>query len=256
MLEEQVKPEEVKAEEIPANLPVLEEMARVGLLLGHKKSKTHPRMKPYIFGIRNGVEVFDLSQTCTMLDKALEVVKAKVLVKGNVLLVGTTPTAKTLVEQCAAQLHFPYVTERWLGGTLTNFKTLSKRVAHFKKLKADKEAGRLDKYTKKERLVIDREIAKLKTKFSGVEEMEQLPALLFVVDLGHHLIAVREAQRMGIPVVAIGNTDTDPRFADYLIPANDRSREGIEWLLAKLTTAVQEAQIAREQAQKEVVAKA
>lgn len=226
-----------------ANLPVLEEMSKVGLFMGHKKSKTHPRMRPYIFTTRNGTEIIDLAQTLQALEAALDFVKSKLANNGIILLVGTTPAAKATVEEYAKKLNFPYVTERWLGGTLTNFKTLAKRISYFKKLKADRGSGKFDKYTKKERLDIDREIAKLTLKFSGVENMENLPDIMFVVDITSNLIAVREAKRVRVPIVAVVNTDANPDMIEYLIPANDRSKAGIEWILAKLEAAVQEAKL-------------
>ena len=164
----------------------------------------------------------------------------------SILVTGTTPSAKKSVEEMAKRLGLPYVTERWLGGTLTNFKTLAKRIAYFKKLKSDKESGRLDKYTKKERLGFDREINKLSTMFSGVEKMESLPEVLFVVDANENLTAVREARKLKIPIVAIANTDTNPDIVDYLIPANDRSKSSIDWILARFEKAVLEAREAKE----------
>ena len=215
----------------PAVLAQVEEMMKAGLFIGRRSSKTHPRMRPLICGIRNGISMIDLEETLVLLNKAVEFVGSKVAKGGEIFFVGTTPAARNSVEELAKKLSFPYVVERWLGGTLTNFKTLSKRVAYFKKLKSDKEAGRLDKYTKKERLDIDREIIKLTKMFSGVEHMDALPKVVFVVDVSANMIAVREAKRLGIPVVGVANTDVDPEIIDYLIPANDRSKSSIDWIL-------------------------
>ena len=230
---------EVPAEpEIPANMPLLEEMMKAGLCMGKKSSKTHPRMKPLVFGKRNGIEIIDVEQTVPFLDGAMDFVKNKIAANGNLLLVGTTPMAKDLVLALSLNLKLPHVTERWLGGTLTNFKTLSKRIAYFKKLKSDKEAGRLGKYTKKERLDFDRKIAKMSIMFGGVEDMAAVPQLLFVVDVKANSTAVREARRLKIPVVGIVNTDTDPELVEYPIPANDRAKSSIEWILNRLEKAV------------------
>ena len=223
-----------------AQLPVLEEMLKAGLFIGRKSSKTHPRAKPFIFGVRNKSSIIDLEETLKLLEQAMQFVKEKISEKGTILLVGTTPPAKKTTAELAKKIKMPYVTERWLGGTLTNFKTLSKRISYFKKLKSDKEAGRLDKYTKKERLEFDRQIAKLSIFFSGLEIMETLPQVLFVVDVGSHLTAVREAKRSKIPVVGILNTDTDPALVEYPILANDRAKAGIDWILARLEKAVEE----------------
>jgi len=132
------------------------------------------------------------------------------------------------------------VTERWLGGTLTNFKTLSKRVSYFKKLKSDRQSGRLDKYTKKERLDFDRKIAKMTVMFSGLEEMQALPDMLLVMDVNSNMTAVREAKKLKIPVVGVMNTDTDPELVTYPIPANDRSKASLDWVLGQFEKAVME----------------
>lgn len=231
-----------QAAEMPAeNLPLLEEMMKAGLFLGHQKSKTHPRMRSYIFTTRNGMEVIDLPQTLAALEKALEFIKTKLANKGTLLLVGTAPAARAAVEEFGKKLNLPYVANRWLGGTLTNYKTLSKRISYFKKLKADRQAGRFDKYTKKERLEIDREINKLTEKFTGIDNMESLPEILFVIDISAHEMVVREGKRMKIPVVALVNTDANPDLVDYPIPVNDRSRSSVEWILGRLETAIAEA---------------
>ncbi len=229
----------------PVILATVEEMMKAGLFLGRKSSKTHPKMRPLICGVRNGSSMIDLEETLDFLNKALDFIKTKVK-NNSILVTGTTPSAKKSVEEMAKRLDLPYVTERWLGGTLTNFKTLAKRIAYFKKLKSDKESGRLDKYTKKERLGFDREINKLSTMFSGVEKMESLPEVLFVVDANENLTAVREARKLKIPIVAIANTDTNPDIVDYLIPANDRSKSSIDWILARFEKAVLEAREAKE----------
>ena len=243
------KEEASSAPKESVNMPVLEEMMKAGLFAGRKSSKTHPRMKNFIFGIRNKSSVIDLEETLKVLESAMEFIKSKVASKGNLLLVGTTPSAKKSVDELARRLQLPFVTERWLGGTLTNFKTLSKRIAYFKKLKSDKESGRLDKYTKKERVDFDRQIKKMTVMFSGLEEMQNTPDVLFVVDVSENMTAVREAKRLKIPVVGILNTDTDPETVEYPIPANDRSKTSIDWILGRLEKAVQDG---REQAKSAV----
>ncbi len=240
-----------------ANMPLLEEMMKAGLFLGRKTSKTHPRMKPFIFGVRNRSSIIDLEETLRLADAATDFVEGVVAGNGDVLIVGTTPTAKDSVESLAKRLEMPFVTERWLGGTLTNFKTLSKRIAYFKKLKSDRESGRLDKYTKKERVDFDRQIQKMTTMFSGVENMDDLPKALFVVDVKANMIAVREAKRLKIPVAGIMNTDTDPELVDYPIPANDRSKQSVDWVLGRLEKAVESGrQKAKELGKKAEVKKA
>ncbi|MBI4992169.1 MAG: 30S ribosomal protein S2 [Candidatus Harrisonbacteria bacterium] len=243
--EEQLNKEAAAAPKDPAQLAMVEEMMKAGLFIGMKSSKTHPKMRPFIFGVRNRSSVINLEETLNLLEKAMEFIKKKFSEKGTMLLVGTTPAARNSVEAAAKNLKLPFVVERWLGGTLTNFKTLSKRIAYFKKLKSDKETGRLDKYTKKERLDFDRQIQKMTVMFGGVEEMDAPPDVVFVVDVNSNMTAVREANRLKIPVVGVMNTDTDPGLIKYPLPANDRSKASIEWILGRLEKAVQEG---REQA--------
>ncbi len=224
----------------PAKLALLDEMMKAGMYMGKRHAKTHPRMKPFLFGVRNSIEIIDLEDTLRFLDKAMEFVKSKVAEKGVILLVATTPVAKDSVNALARKLGLPFVTERWLGGTLTNFKTLSTRVAYFKKLKSDKESGRLDKYTKKERLNFDRQITKMTKMFGGVENMDRLPDVVFVVDVKKQMITVNEATISKVPVVGVLNSDTDPETVKYPIPCNDRSRNSVEWILARLEKAILE----------------
>lgn len=223
-----------------AKMAVYEEMIKAGLALGKNNSRTFPRMKPFIFGSRNKIAIIDLEATEKFLEEAMNFVKKIVSEKGTVLLVGSSPVAKGSVQNVAEKLGLPFVTERWLGGTLTNFKTLSKRISYFKKLKSDKESGRLDKYTKKERLEFDRQIKKMTTMFNGIENLDNLPNAVFIVDVSKHLIAVREAKILKIPMVGVLNTDTDPALVAYPIPANDRGKSSVDWILARLEKAVQE----------------
>ncbi len=234
MIEEVAPSTDNRTAELPANAGILEEMVKTGLFLGHKKSKTHPRMAPYVYGIRNGMAIFDVAVTLEALESALAFIQTQVAAGGSILMVGSSPAGKSAVEAMAKRVKMPYVTERWLGGTLTNFKTFAKRISYFKKLKEDRAGGKFERYTKKEKLDIDREIAKLTLKFSGIEDMATLPSAVFIIDAGHHLTAVQEARRVNVPIVALINTDTDPKLITYPIPGNDRSRAGVEWILAKL----------------------
>jgi len=213
---------------------LFEEMAQAGILYGRKKSKTHPRMKKFIFATRNGFEVFDLPKTLNALLKAKSFLAETIGNRGTIMLVGTGPAAKELIYNLAVKTGFPYVTERWLGGTLTNYKTLSKRVEYYKQLKSDKAAGKLDKYTKKERVLIDKKIEKMARLFGGLENLNRLPDALFIIDANRHDIAIREAKKRNIPVVVIVNSDTDPESLDYAIPANTNSKAGLAWLINQL----------------------
>ncbi len=233
----------VVADEAPVQMMdpmLLEEMVKAGVLYGRKKSKTHPRMRPFIYATRNGVEILDLPKTMEALDKAGEFLKELAKKDGLILTVGTKPAAQDLVTEFAAKFTFPFVVKRWLGGTLTNFKTLSKRVQYYMNLKADQATGKLEKYTKKEQLEFGKQIEKMNIFFSGLERLTRLPDVLLVVNVNDHITAVREARRLKIPVVAIMSTDTDPELVDYPIPANDNSRTSIGWILAKLQTKIEE----------------
>lgn len=207
------------------------DMIKAGVIYGRKKSKTNPKMRPYIFATRKGIEIFNLPQTLALLDKAIIFLKEKTEKKLPVLVVGTQPAAKDLVKKFAEKFGFAYVVERWLGGTMTNFKVISKRIEYFTRLKSDKATGRLDKYTKRERLKIDENIQKLSKVLSGIEKMNQLPDAVMIFDVEEHQTAVREANRLKIPIIGIANSDSNPDQINYLIPANDNSKTSIAWIL-------------------------
>ena len=163
--------------------------------------------------------------------------------KGLILFVGTSPAAKSVLRGVAERLESPFVTERWLGGTLTNFKTITSRINYFKKLKDDEETGELEKYTKKEQLKMNKELAKLEKLFGGIENLDRMPSLLFIADLVKNEYAAREAKQKGIPIVAFLNTDADPKLVDYPIPANDRNAKSIKLLMEYLEKAANEGKV-------------
>lgn len=214
------------------------EMIEAGVIYGHKKSKTHPKMKPYIFSTRNSIELIDLKTIIAALDKAKEFLKEKTAKGAVVFLVATQPAAQKIIEDFAKKHNFPYMTERWLGGILTNFKVINQRMNYYLGLKNKKEQGELDKYTKKERVKIDKELAKMGKAFSGLITLNKLPDILFVIDICSHKTAVNEAKIIGIPTVAIMSTDCDPTAVEYSIPANDHSKNSIEWILKYLEPAI------------------
>ncbi len=221
-----------------ADLVLYEEMTKHGVLFGRKRSKTNPKMKPYIHTTRGGFDIVDLAQTVIGIEKAQQFLK-ELVKKGQTLLVAaTTPAAEGPATRFSEKYSLPNVTGRWLGGTLSNFETLSKRISHLTTRKADKVAGRLDKYTKKERVVIDKEIERLTKLFGGIEKMTMMPGALLVIGTSQHSTAIREAKRVKIPVIAIANTDTNPDPIDYLIPANDNSVSSIMYILGKLEEAI------------------
>lgn len=230
---------EKTAPETGANDALLVEMMQAGIHYGHKKSKTNPKMKPYIFGVRSDIELIDLNATLSALEKAVNFLKEVKAKGGLVLLVATQPAAREIILHLAEKFNYPYVVNRWLGGTMTNFKVIRKRTEYFQQLKKDKESGNLDKYTKKERLKISENIDKMKILFSGLETLTRLPDAVVVVDINLHDTAVREARRSKIPVVALVHTDADPTLIDYPIPANDNAKSSIDWILKRIESEIE-----------------
>lgn len=230
---------EVVPAERTADAALMEEMAKAGVLFGRKRTRTNPRMKKYIFTNRNGMEIFDLTQTIDMIERTKEFIKEVVKTGRPILLVGTEPASIEAVRMLGEKFSFPFVAERWLGGTLTNFDSLSKRLAFYMGLKADKETGKLDKYTKKERVVIEKQIERLTRLFGGLERLSQLPGAVIVFGADAHEIAVAEANRMKIPLIAVANTSANPDVINYIIPANDNSRSSITWIAGKVAEAIE-----------------
>lgn len=228
------------------NIPqdeTFKEMLEAGVIYGHKKSKTHPKMKSRIFSTRNGIELIDLKVILSAMDKAKDFLKGKIAEGAVVLFVATQPAAQKLIGDFAKKHNFPYMTERWLGGILTNFKVINQRMNYYLGLKTKKEQGELDKYTKKERVKIDKEIVKMEKAFSGLVSLNKLPDILFVVDAKEHRTAINEANRLNMPVIAVMSTDCDPVAADYCIPANDHSKNSIEWIIKYLEPALVKSEI-------------
>jgi small subunit ribosomal protein S2 len=212
----------------------VDEMAQAGVNFGHRISKLHPKMKQYVAGIKNNVHNFDLEKTAKELEKALGFVSKLVSEGKTVLFVGTKIQLRNIVKSAAEDCEMPYVTERWLGGTFTNFETISKRVTYFKDLEKKKASGELDKYTKKERLNFDRELESLRVKFEGIKNMTKLPDAIFIFGLDRDIISAREAKIKGIKIVAIVDTNVDPDIADYLIPANDDAISSVGYIIDKV----------------------
>lgn len=230
---------EVVPAERTADAGLMEEMAKAGILFGRKRTRTNPRMKKYIFTTRNGMEVFDLTQTIDLVERAKEFIKEVSKSGRPILLVGTEPAASEAVKGLGERFGLPFVIERWLGGTLTNFESLNKRLNYYMTLKSDKETGKLDKYTKKERVVIEKEIERLTRLFGGLERLSQLPGAVIVFGADAHEIAIAEARRMKIPVVAVANTSANPDAIDYIIPANDNSRLSAVWIADAVAQALE-----------------
>lgn len=211
-----------------------DEMAEAGVLFGHKVSKLHPKMKQFVSGIKNNVHIFDLDKTAKELQKSLDFISKLVTDGKSIVFVGTKIQMKALIQAAAEECGVPYVTERWLGGTFTNFDTIQKRVDYFKELERKKTAGELQKYTKKERLNFDKEIALLKIKFDGIKNMSKLPDAVFIFGLDKDITAAREAKKKGIKIVALCDTNVNPDIADYAIPANDDSIGAVKYVVEKV----------------------
>jgi small subunit ribosomal protein S2 len=218
-------------QKISIKLPETQELVAAGVHLGHKTSRWHPKMEQYIFNSRNNVHVFDLEKTLQKIEEALTFISQKISRGGVVILVGTKPTAKAKIKEAGQTLGMPYVSERWLGGTLTNFKTISKRIQHLKDLEEQQKTGQWDKFTKKEKLQLQRKMEKMQGQLEGIRNMIKLPEVMLAVDVKMDNLAIREAKKMKIPVVAICDTDTDPSLVDYIIPANDDASASLKILI-------------------------
>ena len=220
------------------NIPDLLTMLKSGVHFGHQLSKRHPKMKPFIFMSKNGFHIIDLEQTQVKLSEALDFVKTIAANGGTVLFLGTKKQAQPIIIKAAKACGMPYITERWLGGTFTNFETISKRVAHFKDLENRKLNGDLAKYTKKEQLMFDKEIESLRKKFEGIKHMVKLPEAVLILDIRQDIACAREAKRKGISIIGVADTNIDPALADYPIPANDDAISSIAYILAKVKEAI------------------
>ncbi|HTY36147.1 MAG TPA: 30S ribosomal protein S2 [Bacteroidota bacterium] len=218
----------------------LEALLQAGAHFGHITRRWNPKMKPYIFMERNGIHIIDLKKTQEMLEAACNAVSNIVSQNRKPLFVATKQQAKDVVREEAVRCNSFYVTERWLGGMLTNFTTIRKSVKRLTNIEKMESDGTFEKITKKERLFLDREREKLQDVLSGVVEMSRLPGLVFVVDVKKEGIAVKEARRLGIPVVAIVDTNCDPDLVDFPIPANDDALKSVQCIAKAIADSVME----------------
>lgn len=212
------------------------EMLKSGVHFGHKKSKRHPKMNEHVYTVRNGISIINLAKTKEKLREALDYVEKVSSNDGTVLFVGTKRQAKKIIKDAAIKCGMPYVSERWLGGTFTNFDKIVSSVKRLQKMEKEKENGELEKkYTKRERQEIDREIKKLEVKFGGIRNMGKLPEAVFVVDIQEEQTAVMEAIAKNIPIIAMVDTNVDPSMIDYPIPANDDAIKSIEMIVSAIS---------------------
>ncbi len=216
-----------------------------GVHFGHRTNKWNPCMKPYIFTERNGIHIIDLQQTVKAITNAFNAVRDVVATGGVVMFVGTKRQAQETVHDEAIRCGMPYVTERWLGGMLTNWSTMHQRIVELERMEKLFATGDIDKLTKKEALLIQREITRLNIHLSGVRNMVRVPDLVLVVDVSREYAAVHEANLLNIPVIALVDTNCDPTNVDYVIPSNDDAIRAIKLLVAKMADAVEEGKALR-----------
>ena len=228
--------------DVPAPSPEMEAMMEAGVHWGHARSKRHPAMMPYLWGTRSNVEVIDLTKTCEKLAEALVFLSERASKGKLILFVGTRPSARHLVKETAEALGYPYVDQRWIGGTLTNFKVILKRVETLESLEQEQASGGFEKYTKKERLRKDEEMTRLRQHFDGLRRLRRIPDVIVIIDIGHDHLALSEARRLKIPVVALTDTNTDPRLVSYAIPSNDDARPAVRYMLERMKAALREGQ--------------
>jgi small subunit ribosomal protein S2 len=221
-------------------LPSMEDMLKAGVHFGHQSAKWHPKMKPYIFGIRQGVHVINVEKTQEQLTEALNYITETVAKGGVILFVGTKRQAQAIVAKYGLDAEMPYVSTRWLGGTLTNFPQIQRLIRHYLDLKDKRTKGDLKKYTKLEQLQFDREIEELEEKIGGISTMQRLPDALFIVDARMEKTAMREALSVHIPMVGLVDSNVNPVGIKYVIPANDDASASIEMITRLVAEAVKE----------------
>ncbi len=218
----------------------MREMLEAGVHFGHQTRFWNPKMAPFIFGHRNKIHIINLEKTVAKYNDAMAFIRRMSANKGTILMVGTKRQAREIVAEEAQRAGVPYVDERWLGGMLTNFKTLKLSVKRLKDLEAMVEDGSMERMPKKEALVLQRELVKLQKSIGGIKDMGGLPDALFVIDVGYHKIAITEANKLGIPVVAVVDTNHSPLGVDYVIPGNDDSSRAIRLYASGVADAILE----------------
>ncbi len=228
-------------------------LLETGVHFGHRTRRWNPKMKPYIFTERNGIHILDLQQTIVLIEEAYNAIRDAVAAGGDVLFVGTKRQAQDTVAREAARAAQPYINDRWLGGTLTNWRTIRQRINYLRELETRRDAGEFDLLKKTERLRIEREIEKLNLRLGGIRDMRDLPALLFIIDVSHEVTAVREANSLNIPIVGVVDTNSDPDPVDYVIPSNDDAIRAIKLIVGKMADAALEGIAMRKETMQEEV---
>ena len=223
-----------------SNIPSLTDMLKTGMHFGHQSSRWHPKMEDFIFAERSGVHIINLEKTQKQLEEALAFVQGIVARGGKVLFVGTKRQSQNIVKEYAEACSMPYVNSRWLGGTLTNFGQIKKVIKKFTKLKDQQAKGELKKYTKKEQLLISREIKELDVKVGGIESLDKIPEAIFIVDLRSEKTALNEAKYLGLKIIAMCDTNVNPIGIHYPIASNDDAVKSIDMVTALISEAAKE----------------
>jgi small subunit ribosomal protein S2 len=224
----------------------MKELLEAGVHFGHRTQRWNPRMRPYIFTERSGIHIIDLQQTMVQLNEVSKIVRDTVAKGGSVLFVGTKRQAQATVQSEAERCQMPYVSERWLGGTLTNWSTIRQRIDFLLQTERKMDAGEFKNYPKRERLSIQREVDKLNRRIGGLKTMRRLPELIFVVDTSMEDLAISEATRLKIPIVGMVDTNADPAPIDYVIPSNDDAIRSVKLIVSIIADAVEEGHRVRE----------
>ncbi|MBO4318829.1 MAG: 30S ribosomal protein S2 [Mailhella sp.] len=215
----------------------MKQMLETGVHFGHQTRRWNPKMRPFIFGARNGVHIIDLQQTVKLFRTAHDKIAETVAAGGKVLFIGTKRQAQEIVAAEAARAGMPYVTNRWMGGTLTNYVTIQKSIDRLKKLESMFEDGSVNRYSKKEVLTFQRELDKLMLTLGGIKDMGGLPQAVFIIDPHREDIAVKECRKLGIPIIAVTDTNCDPDVIDYIIPGNDDAIRAIKLFVSAMADA-------------------
>lgn len=231
---------EAKTETVEEGVISMKQLLEAGVHFGHQSSQWNPAMKEYIYGSRNGIHIIDLQKTLKSFLVAYDFIKNLVSNGGEVLFVGTKKQAQEIIGEEALKCDMPFVNSRWLGGTLTNFNTIRSRVDYLIQLKKLKEDGEMDNLPKKEQITLNREMDKLEYLLNGILNMKKMPSALFVVDTRKEEIAIKEAKKIGIPVVGIVDTNSNPADADYIIPSNDDAIRAVKLCVEKIANACDE----------------
>jgi small subunit ribosomal protein S2 len=224
---------------------LVRELIDSGVHFGHRVSRWNPKMAPYIFGKRNAIHIIDIRETVKGLLRAKKFLSVVVSQGQDALIVGTKRQAREIVAKQSQRVGMHYVNERWLGGTLTNFKTIRSRLQRLEELESYETTGKINTFTKKERAVVDRERKKITRNLEGIRKMTRLPGVIIVLDVRREYIAVKEARKLGIPTICLIDTDSDPEVADIVIPGNDDAMRAIEIIVTQIADAIEEGKRSR-----------